>query len=421
MRYIPRLADHELAQRLEYAGAVVIEGAKAAGKTATALQRARTVHRLDIDPNARALAQAAPAVVMAGETPVLLAEWQLEPELWNQVRRAVDEGSGPGRFILTGSARPADDLTRHSGAGRFARMRIRPLTGFERFIGTHEVSLEALLRGESMAVRDPGLTVPDLAELICRGGMPGHVGLSTIQAMAALRDYMGEISRTDIREVDGVARDPLKVSAVLTALARHVSTPVRTTTLMADVAERFPATPVSRAETVSGYLAALERLWILEYQPAFAPHLRSSTRLRSTPVMHLADPGFAVAALGGTSDSLLRDLNFMGLLFESMVLRDLRVFTHHQLAQVQHYRDETGLEVDAIVSGAEGAWCAIEIKLGSSPTVVDAAAASLLKFADRIDAARMGRPAALVVITGTGPGFVRSDGVVQVPYGALAP
>lgn len=421
MTYIPRLADKELDARLAYAGAVVIEGAKAVGKTATALQRARTVYRLDTDANTRALAQAAPQVLLSAEPPVLLDEWQLVPELWNQVRRSVDEDGGAGRFILTGSARPSDDLSRHSGAGRFSRMRIRPLTGHERSIGTHEVSLAALLQGATPAVRDPGLSVPDLAELICRGGLPAHTTLPTSQAMAALRDYIGEISRTDIHEVDGVARDPLKVAALLTALARHIGTPVRRSTLATDVQERFPETSISRTETITGYLNALERLWILEYQPAFAPHLRSTTRLRSTPVVHLADPGLAVAALGGSPAALLRDLNFMGLLFESMVLRDLRVFAHHQLDEVQHYRDESGLEVDAIVRGSDGAWCAIEIKLGATPAVVDAAAATLLKFAARIDTERMGKPAALVVITGTGPGFMRPDGVMQVPYGALAP
>jgi len=421
MSYIPRLADQELQSRLAYAGGVVIEGAKATGKTATALQCAGTVHRFDVDANARALAAVAPDLLLQANPPVLLDEWQLVPELWNQVRRAIDARTTPGQFILTGSARPADDITRHSGAGRFARMRIRPLSGFERKVGNPQISLKALLRGESFSVIDPGLTLHDLIELICRGGFPGHMSLSTPQCMKALRDYVGEISRTDIREVDGVARDPLRVAALLTALARHVGTAVRASTLGMDVAARFSGVTIARQETIAEYLAVLERLWILEYQPAFAPHLRSATRLRSTPVVHLADPALAVAALGATPELLLRDLNFLGFLFESMVLRDLRVFSHHQLAEVQHYRDETGLEVDAIVTGEDGAWCAVEIKLGASPAVVDAAAASLLKFASRIDTSRMRAPAALVVITGTGPGYPRPDGVLQVPYGALAP
>jgi len=421
MAYIPRLADQELHTRLAYAGGVVIEGAKATGKTATALQRAGTVHRLDVDANVRALAALAPDVLLQARPPVLLDEWQLVPELWNHVRLAIDARATPGQFILTGSARPADDITRHSGAGRFARMRIRPLSGFERSVGQPQVSLKALLRGESFSVLDPGLSLHDLIDLICRGGFPGHAALSTAQCMKALRDYVGEISRTDIREVDGVARDPLRVAALLTALARHVGTAVRGSTLAADVAARFSGVTIARQETIADYLAVLERLWILEYQPAFAPYLRSATRLRSTPVVHLVDPALAVAALGATPELLLRDLNFLGFLFESMVLRDLRVFSHHPLAEVQHYRDETGLEVDAIVTGEDGAWCAVEIKLGASPAVVDAAAASLLKFAARIDTARMRAPAALVVITGTGPGFRRADGVQQVPYGALAP
>lgn len=421
MPYLNRLSDQRLEESLGYAGAVVIEGAKAVGKTALALQRAQTVYQLDTDQNARALAETAPEVLLAARPPVLLDEWQLVPTLWNQVKRAVDADNAPGRFILAGSAQPTDDLTRHSGAGRFARLHVRPLTGHERGIGTAEVSLKALMRGETNAVRDPGLTVPALAELICHGGFPGHHLLSTAQAQQALRDYVSEIVRTDINAVDGVRRDPLKVSAVLTALARHVGTPVKHSTLLADVAARFPENSVARAETVAGYLAALERLWILEYQGAFAPHLRSSLRLRSTAVVHLVDPALAVAALGANPQSLLRDPQYLGFLFESMVLRDLRVFANHRLAEVQYYRDETGLEVDAIVTAEDGRWCAIEIKLGNSPAVVDAAASALLKFAARIDTDKMGKPAALVVITGSGHGFVRPDGVIQLPYAALAP
>jgi predicted AAA+ superfamily ATPase len=421
MAYLPRLADQELQRRLTYAGAVLLEGAKATGKTATALQCAGTVHRFDVDANARALAAMAPDLLLQARHPVLLDEWQLVPEVWNHVRRAIDAQGTPAQFILTGSARPADDLTRHSGAGRFSRMRIRPLSGFERGVGQPQVSLKALLRGESFSVSDPGLTVPALVDLICRGGFPGHHALATPQCLQALRDYVGEISRTDIREVDGVARDPLRVAALLTALARHVGTPVRASTLAADVAARFSGVTIARLETVAEYLAVLERLWILEYQPAFTPHLRSATRLRSTPVVHLADPALAVAALGATPEALLRDLNFLGLLFESMVLRDLRIFVNHQLAEVQHYRDESGLEVDAIVTGEDGAWCAVEVKLGAAPAVVDAAAAALLKFASRLDTTRMPPPAALVVITGTGYGYRRPDGVQVVPYGALSP
>jgi predicted AAA+ superfamily ATPase len=306
MAYLTRLSDQRLEEALAYAGAVVIEGAKAVGKTALTLQRAQTAYLLDTDQSARALADTAPEVLLAACPPVLLDEWQLVPALWNQVKRAVDADNTPGRFILAGSAQPADDITRHSGAGRFARLHIRPLTGYERGIGTAEISLKALLRGEASAVRDPGLTVPALADLICHGGFPGHHQLGTDMAQRALRDYVGELVRTDINTVDGVRRDPLKVSAL-------------------------------------------------------------------------------------------------------------------RLAEVQYYRDEGGLEVDAIVTAEDGRWCAIEIKLGNSAAVVDAAAAALLKFAARIDTDRMGKPAALVVITGSGHGFVRPDGVIQVPYAALAP
>ena len=421
MNALVRVAEQELLRRLQYVGAVVIEGAKATGKTVLGMKYARSVHRLDSDANVRLLAETAPAVLLADPPPVLLDEWQLVPSLWNQVRHAVDAGGAPGRFLLAGSAQPVDDLIRHSGTGRFSRLRLRPLTGFERSIGSGAVSLRGLLQGDKPAVRDPGLDVPQLAELICHGGFPGHHHLTCEQAMGALRDYLNEIIRTDIRTVDGVARDPLKVAAVVAALARHVGTAVRTSTLTEDVATRFPDNRVARQETVSSYLSALERLWILEYQGAFAPHRRSATRLRSNPVVHLADPALAVAALGATPGALLRDINFMGLLFESMVLRDLRVFTNHQLDEVQHYRDESGLEVDAIVKGSEGRWAAFEIKLGAAPAIIDKAAASLLKFAARIDTTKTGEPAALVVITGSGHGYVRPDGVTVVPYGALAP
>ncbi|EFI36260.1 conserved hypothetical protein [Desulfonatronospira thiodismutans ASO3-1] len=412
MRYHSRVVDCELRQRLSSTGAVVIEGPKACGKTATGRNLAASEVLLDVDENARQAVAIDPRLVLAGDTPRLIDEWQIEPAIWNHIRRAVDERGQPGQFILTGSAVPVDDITRHTGAGRLTRLRLRPMTLFELGQSTGALSLADLLNGNRSACRDSGLTIQDLVELLAVGGWPGHLRLTSRQALRANRDYLEEIRRVDISHVDGVRRDPDKVGRLLRSLARNIGTYASATGMAEDIGG-------ITVQTVLEYLASLERLMIMEDQPAWTPHLRSRSRLRSMPRRQFVDPSLAVAALRTSPEGLLKDMNLLGFLFESLVVRDLRVYAQAMDAQVLQYRDNTGLEVDAVIHCADGRWGAFEIKLG--PGMAEQGATSLLKFAERVDTEKCGSPSLLAVITGTGYGYFRDDGVAVIPITALKP
>lgn len=419
--YRKRVVDSELAERLASAGAVLIEGPKASGKTATARHHSRSEVLLDVDQAARQSIEVDPGIVLAGPTPRLLDEWQVAPELWNRVRREVDARRLPGQFILTGSATPADDVTRHSGAGRFSRLRMRPMSLWESGESDGVVPLCQLMQGVAAHAPQPALDFDGLVEAICRGGWPALVESPARDARRANRDYLADISRTDIHTVDGIKRDPTRVAATLAALSRHVATEVKHSTISADASRHgdpdLPADP----ETVANYVDALERLLLVEYQAPWAPHLRSRSRVRSVPKFHFADPSLAVAGLRADAAGLKADLNTLGLLFESLVVRDLRVYAQPLDAHVHHYRDNTGLEVDAIVVAPGQKWIACEVKLSSAARVVDEAAANLLKFSEVVDHTKTGPAAALVVITATGYAYRRKDGVNVVPIGALGP
>ena len=414
--YCPRIADAELRACLASAGAVVIEGPKACGKTRMAQQLAASAVLLDVDPSARQALAVDPALVLAGARPRLLDEWQVEPALWNQVRRAVDACEEPGQFLLTGSAVPADDAARHTGAGRFSFLRLRPMTLLEIGAGQGGVSLAALLEGEPSSCADPGLAVADLAELVCRGGWPAQLGRPLAATSRAARDYLEQVRQVDVQRVDGRRRDPQRLGTLLRSLARNVATEVSLTTLAADAGGADgPLDP----RTVADHLQALERLMVLENQPAWRPHLRSKAALRQAPRRHFCDPSLAVAALGGSPDRLLKDLEWLGLLFESLVIRDLRVLAQALDGEVFHYRDNYGVQVDAIVQLRNGRWGAIEIKLGQGQ--VEAAASSLLRFRSQLDIGRTGEPAFLAVVCGSGYGYRRADGISVVPAGSLGP
>lgn len=397
-------------------GAVVIEGPKACGKTATARQIAASEVLLDVDANARQAIGVDPDLVLNGPTPRLLDEWQIEPAIWNHVRRAVDDRSRPGQFILTGSAVPTDDITRHTGAGRIARLRMRPMSLFEAGRSSGAASMLDLLDGSASAGPDPGLTIADLAGAVALGGWPGRRGIGVQDGLLAVRDYLDEIARVDVGRVDATSRDPGRVARLLQSLARNVATHAAATTLARDAGG---ADGPLKDDTVRNYLAALEALMIVEDQPAWAPHLRSKHRLRNAPKRHFVDPSLAVAALRATPEHLLQDLNLFGFMFESLVVRDLRVYAQAVDARVSHYRDSGGLEVDAIVEAGDGRWLALEVKLGQGQ--VDEAAANLLRFVERVDTAKCGSPALLGVIVATGYAYRRKDGVAVIPIGALGP
>ena len=416
MPYLPRIVDTELTELLGAAGAVLVEGPRASGKTATALQAAASAVLLDVDENARRMVGVDPAAVLAGDTPRLIDEWQVEPAIWNHVRRAVDRRGASGQFILTGSAVPADDLTRHTGAGRFIRLRLRPLSLYESGRASGEISLRRLLDGETQRSPRTALSIAEVAELVCAGGWPGHIGKPLPAILRANRGYLDDIRRADVSRVSGGARDPVKVGRLLQSLARNVATPVALTKLAAEVGGEGQTL---KAETAAEYLDALERLMVVEPQPAWSPHLRSRATLRQAPVRHFVDPSLAAAALRVAPDRLTADLELLGLLFESLVVRDLRIHAQAADARVFHYREKDGLEVDAVVEAADGRWAAFEIKLGER--WVEDGARNLRRLAGRMEHSDHGPPAALAVIVPTGYGSLRPGDVGVVPIGALGP
>ncbi len=415
--YVPRIADTELSNRLSGAGAVLIEGPRACGKTELARRQAASEVLLDIDDNARRAMAIDPALVLAGNTPRLIDEWQIEPGIWNHVRRAVDRRQGQrGQFILTGSSVPADDVTRHTGAGRVSRLRLRTMSSSETGFSTGEISLGDLLEGRFAGCGPADVKVGDLAASICKGGWPGDLDLTASASLTARVDYLEEIRRTDVSRTDGIARDPANVGRLIRSLARNVATNVSARTLAADVGGEGRPLDV---DTVRQYLAALSRLMVVEEQPAWSPRLRSRSVLRKSPKRHLVDPSLAAAALGATPERLLEDLEYLGFLFESMVYRDLSVYGRACGAEVFHYRDNTNLEVDMVVQDRRGNWCAFEVKLGAGQ--VDAAVDSLLRMRDRLELNTVGEPGTLGVIVGSGYGYKRPDGICVIPVAALGP
>ncbi len=414
--YIERIVDGQIERKLAALGAVVIEGSKACGKTMTAQRLAASEVRLDIDDEVRQAAALEPASVLDGPVPRLIDEWQLEPAIWNNVRRAIDDRGEPGQFILTASIVPADDATRHSGAGRLSRVRMRPLSLFEKNRSSGRISVSRLLDGAKEGAPEAKLKVPEIAEEIALGGWPGFLDMGKDQALEAAGDYLEEIRRLDVATASGTRRNPVKVGQLLRSIGRNVATEASTATLARDAGGADG--PLDRA-TVESYLDALRRLMVVEDQPAWGVHLRTTHTLRKASKLHFVDPSLAVAAMRSGPERLVQDLNLLGLLFESMVIRDLRVYAQAADADVLHYRDSDGLEVDAIVEARDGRWAAFEVKLGFNQ--VEEAAANLHKFVKRIDTDRCGPPAALGVIIGSGYGYRQEDGVHVIPIGALGP
>ncbi|WP_284252298.1 ATP-binding protein [Litorihabitans aurantiacus] len=415
MKYRRREADARIARALGVMGGVVLEGPRACGKTSTGSHHARSAVRLDESRSVAELAELDPTGLLEGETPRLIDEWQLTPSLWNVIRHEVDRRQAPGQFILSGSATPTDDVRRHSGAGRFARIRMRPMSIHERGRSTAAVSLAALGDEPLTGVRSD-LTYQDLAVEAVRGGWPALIDASASDAREFTASYLQDLMATDLRLATGVRHDPVRVGRLLASLARTIGTEVTTASLAADVAADGAA--VDR-DTVRRYLDALTRVFVVDEQPAWAVSLRSRTRLRQQPKMHLADPSLACAALRLTPARLAGDPEYFGQVFESMAVADLRASIESWGGQVHHYRDSTGLEVDAILELDDGGWAACEVKLGASR--VEAAEAALLRLRERVDVGRTGRPRFLAVITGTEHGYTLPSGVHVLPLGALAP
>jgi len=418
LRYRPRIVDREMAEALISSPAVLLDGPRACGKTWTGKRFAQSEALLDVMPSARLAASVDAAVLLDGPTPRLLDEWQQVPNIWNPIRRACDDRALPGQFILTGSAQPPDDTSRHSGAGRVDRVRMRPMSLFESGESDGSVSLAGLLNGESCQSPDAGIPLPVVVDWACRGGWPRLVTDPAASAQRYLRNYLDDISRTDIALVDDVERDPSGVRRLLTSLGRNVGTKSGYSTIAADVSvdRGVPMHP----RTVKSYMQALERLFVVEDLPAWQPHLRSRVQLRKSPTRYFVCPSLAAAALRINSARLRADLSFFGFLFESLVVRDLRVYSQFDGCSLSHYRDESGLEVDVVLERADGEWAAFEVKLGSEAGILDAVE-SLRALRDRVNTDRMGAPSKLVVVTAVGPGFELPDGIAVVPISALGP
>jgi len=415
--YRPRVIDSALQGALSAAGAVVLEGARASGKTMTALHAAASYVFID-DPAVQSLLDVAPRSLLEGEAPRLLDEWQVAPQLWNLVRRAVDSAADPGRFILTGSAVPPDEVTRHTGAGRFLRLRERTMSWWEKGDSpSATVSLSGLFDGSFPRTDlDASPQLHTVIENVLRPGFPAMTALSPDQSANRLRAYIDDVARTDIHRIADIRHEPKVVKQLIAALARSVASDVTFRTLATDVRAVAPSI---NEETISNYVGLLQRLFIVEAQPPWAPALRSRARVRTSPKLHLVDPALAAAALGAGPQQLRTDLHTLGTLFESAVVHDLTVLASPISGEISHYRDSNDHEIDAIITLPDGRWGAIEIKLGGQQ--LTAAATSLHAVMAHIDTTAIGEAAFRLVVTGTGPILVTDDRTVAAPLSALAP
>ena len=419
-RYRSRVSEADIDDALRRRGAVLIEGVRWCGKTWTAQRFARSMLRLD-DDDARLLADVDPTEALRGDTPRLLDEWQNVPRLWDRVRRECDDRALPGQFILTGSASPHEDITRHTGTGRIGRVTLRPMSLYETGASDGSVSLRGLFDGETFSrlPRDD-IGLRDIASCICAGGWPANLGVDLGRARRSVLDHLNESVLVDVGAAVGVRHDRETMMALVRSVARNVATEARMPTLLSDMGAGDGDHRVSR-QTATACLEALRRIFLLEDQPSWPVHLRSSAALRKTPKRHFVDPSLAAAALRAAPEHLLSDTATFGFLFESLVVRDLRVYSQPEQGSVYHYRDSDNLEIDAVIARDDGAWLAVEVKLGHRPETVEGAAASLLRLRDKVAAPRRADLAGLVVITALGPAYRRTDGVQVLPITTLGP
>lgn len=418
--------DTLLEKKLQAKGAVLIEGPKWCGKTTTAEEIATSKIMLakpDIKEHFKSLLEIDTDAALAGETPMLIDEWQTVPKLWDAVRYTVDHRHAMGQFILTGSAVPDKDAEKereHSGTGRFAWLTMRPMTLFESGESNGTVSLGELFQAPEKILQKNALKLSDIAFLICRGGWPIAVGLPEEAALEQAFDYYDAVTKEDVTNVDGVKRASERVQRLMRAYARHQGTQASIATLKEDLKNNDTTT--LDEDTISSYLDALRKIFVVEDMPAWNPNLRSKNAIRTTDTRYFVDPSIATAALGLGPTDLMNDLNSMGFFFEAMCVRDLRVFTEALNGKVYHYRDKSGLECDAVVHLRNGQYGLIEIKLGGD-SLIKEGAETLNELANQIDTTRMKSPAFKMILTATGEYAYRrpEDGIYVVPIGCLRP
>lgn len=419
--YKARITDSILQRKLAGKGAVLIEGPKWCGKTTTAEQAAKSVLYMSDPENEKqnlALVDINPKLLLHGDTPRLIDEWQIAPRLWDAVRYEVDHRDEEGQFILTGSAVPPNsDEIKHTGTGRFAWLLMRPMSLFESGESNGSVSLADLFAGSQAIMGVNDLDINKLAFLVCRGGWPRASFLTDEIALDQAYDYYDAIVKADISRVDGVRRDAERVKRLMRSYARNQGAQISNEALKADM--EVNDTSTLDTNTVVSYINALKKIFVIEEMPAWNPNLRSKTAVRSADTRYFIDPSIAVAALGVGPNDLLNNLSTFGLLFETLCVRDLRVFADAMHGCVYHYRDKTGLECDAVIHLRNGAYGLIEIKLGGDDAI-EYGAQTLKKLRDKIDTDKMQAPAFLMVLNGTGKyAYQRDDGVYVVPIGCL--
>lgn len=422
--YRHRVIDGLLARKLQAKGAVLIEGPKWCGKTTTAEEIAASkimLARADIKENFKNLLEIDTTAALAGDTPMLIDEWQTVPKLWDAVRYTVDHRRKMGQFILTGSAVPdreAEKEMEHSGTGRFAWLTMRPMSLFESGESNGKVSLGHLFASPEKILEKNELKLQDIAFLICRGGWPMSVELPQEAALEQAFDYYDAVTKEDISKADGVKRASARVQRLMRAYARHQGTQASISTLKEDL--KSNDTNTLDENTISSYLDAMRKIFVIEDMPAWNPNLRSKSAIRTTDTRYFVDPSIATAALGLGPADLMNDLNTMGLLFETLCVRDLRVFADALNGQVFHFRDKSGLECDAVIHLRNGQYGLIEIKLGGE-SLINAGAETLNSLASQIDTAKMSAPAFKMILTATGKYAYRrpDDGIYIVPLGCL--
>jgi len=416
-QYLPRIADSVLDTALRTSGAVLIEGPKWCGKTRTAGERANSVLHMQ-DPDYREsylkAADTKPSLLLKGDTPRLIDEWQMAPVLWDAVRFAVDQRQLKGQFILTGSAVPRDNVVAHTGTGRIVRMLMRPMTLFESKESNGSISLRDLFNGSTDGDCMSTLDIETLAYTLARGGWPASIGEDKTVGLQRVYDYVDAVINADISEVDGVEKSPARVRALMRSLARNISTMASIATIHGDIAGDEES--ISE-KTISSYINALRRIFVVEDLPAWSPAMRSKTTIRTSSKRHFCDPSIATAVLRATPDGLLQDFNTFGFLFESLCVRDLRVYAQALDGELFHYRDRNGLEADAVIHLKDGRWGAVEVKMGAKE--IETAAENLKTLRDKVNLDKMQEPAFLMILTATEFGYQREDGVYVVPLGCL--
>lgn len=420
--YLPRIADKLLEERLDAKGAILIEGPKWCGKTTTAKQKANSfisMDRPDMTRQYQQMAELSPNTLLEGETPRLIDEWQITPNLWNAVRYEVDNRDEFGQFILTGSAVPSEfDDSMHTGTGRISRLLMRPMSLFESKDSSGEVSIKDLFEGKNISAVDE-TSLEKMAFLICRGGWPKAIGLDEKPALFQAIDYFGAVVSTDISRVDSTKRDKEKAKRLLKSYARHVGTQSSLETIRQDMLVNQSDT--FDQVTLYSYLDALRKIFVIEDSPAWNPNLRSKTSIRTTDTRYFSDPSIATASLGIGPKDLLDDLKTMGFLFENLCVRDLRIYTDYLDGTVYHYRDKHGLECDAVIHLRNGAYGLIEIKLGGDK-LIEEGAETLKDLASKIDIKNMSKPSFMMVLCAKAPfAYKRNDGVYVIPITALRP